>query len=191
MTRGGIREYTKAVRDRYLRAGMKEKGQILDEFTQVTGYNRKAAIRLLYRSKPPQGVNHRGRPKLYGPEVAEALKVAWEATDRLCSKRLQPFLLELVNILKRQGEGNMTAKVEAQLCRMSPVTIYRLGSRRRTLPSPFALPPAGRSGQRRSLTWPWPRRQAPDVPLRRQRPQRIQGCEGLYLEVQLPPRDEW
>ena len=88
MTRGGIREDTKAVRDRYPRAGMKEKGRILGEFTQVTGYNRKAAIRLLYRRKPPQSVKYRGRPRRYGPEIAEALKVAWEATDRLCSKRL-------------------------------------------------------------------------------------------------------
>jgi len=56
MTRGSILEYTEAVRDRYLRAGRKEKGRILDEFTQVTSYHRKAAIRLLYRRKPPQSV---------------------------------------------------------------------------------------------------------------------------------------
>ena len=33
MTRGSIREYTEAVRGRYLGAGKKEKGRILDEFT--------------------------------------------------------------------------------------------------------------------------------------------------------------
>ena len=47
MTQGSIWEYTEAVRGRYLRAGKKEKGRIPDEFTQVTGYHRKAAIRLL------------------------------------------------------------------------------------------------------------------------------------------------
>jgi len=96
MTRGSIREYIEAVRSRYLRAGKKEKGLILDEFTQVTGYHRKAAVRLMRRGKSPRPVNHRGRPRCYGPEVAEALKVAWEATDRLCSKRLQPFLVDRV-----------------------------------------------------------------------------------------------
>jgi hypothetical protein len=46
MTRGGVREYTEAVRRRYLHGSKKEKGRILDEFTKVTGYHRKAAIRL-------------------------------------------------------------------------------------------------------------------------------------------------
>jgi len=50
MTRGSIREYTEAVRGRYLGAGKKEKGRMLDEFTQVTGYHRKAAVRLLRRA---------------------------------------------------------------------------------------------------------------------------------------------
>ena len=44
MTRGSIREYTQAVRERYLRASKKEKGKILDEFVSVTGYHRKSAI---------------------------------------------------------------------------------------------------------------------------------------------------
>ena len=52
--------------------------------------------------------------------------MAWEATDRLCSKRLHPFLPELVQVLRRHAEGTMTAEVEAQLCRMSPSTIDRL-----------------------------------------------------------------
>ena len=55
-----------------------------------------------------------------------ALKVAWEATDHLCSKCLQPFLPELVTVLRNHGEGSaMTAEVEAQLCQISPATIDR------------------------------------------------------------------
>ena len=73
MTRGSIREYTEAVRSRYLGAAKKEKGRILEEFTQVTGYHRKAAIRLLHRGKPPQSVNRQGHHLRYDPEVAEAL----------------------------------------------------------------------------------------------------------------------
>ena len=49
MTRDSIREYTEALRGRYLRASKKEKGIILDEFTKVTGCHRKAAIRLFRR----------------------------------------------------------------------------------------------------------------------------------------------
>jgi hypothetical protein len=55
-----------------------------------------------------------------------AMKVAWEASDCLCSKRLQPFLPELVGILKRCGELTTTEETEAQLCQMSPSTIDRL-----------------------------------------------------------------
>jgi hypothetical protein len=55
-----------------------------------------------------------------------ALRTAWEATDRLCSKRLQPFLPELIPVLRRCGEKSMTADVEAQLIQMSPSTIDRL-----------------------------------------------------------------
>lgn len=62
MTRGSIREYTEAVRGRFLRATKKEKGRILDELTQVTGYHRKAAIRLLRRGSPPWPARCRGRP---------------------------------------------------------------------------------------------------------------------------------
>ncbi|MFQ6122945.1 MAG: transposase [Dehalococcoidales bacterium] len=126
MTRGSIREYTEAVRWRYLRASKKEKGKILDEFTKVIGYHHKAAIRLLHRGNQPRGSKRRGRPRQYGTGVADALRVAWEATDRLCSKRLHPFLPELVKVLRRHGDGVMTAEIEAQLCRMSPSTIDRL-----------------------------------------------------------------
>jgi hypothetical protein len=37
MTRGSILEYVQAVQNRYLAAGKKQKGQILDEFVKVTG----------------------------------------------------------------------------------------------------------------------------------------------------------
>ncbi len=58
MTRGNIREYTKPMQGRYFRASKKERGRILGDFTNITGYHRKAAIRLLrYRNLP--GVNRK------------------------------------------------------------------------------------------------------------------------------------
>jgi len=126
MTRGSIREYTEAVRGRYLRPSKKEKGKSLDEFTKITGCHRKAAIRLLRRGNQPRANRNRGRPRQYSPAVAGALRVVWEATDRLCSKRLHPFLPELVKVLRRHGDTTITAEIEAPLCRMSPSTIDRL-----------------------------------------------------------------
>ena len=58
--------------------------------------------------------------------MADALKVVWEATARLCSKRLCPFLPELVKVLTRHDDKSMTAQIEAELCRMSLSTIDRL-----------------------------------------------------------------
>jgi hypothetical protein len=96
MIRGSIREYPEAVRERYLWTSKKEKGGILDEFTKVIDCHRKAAIRLLRRGNQSRTGKKRGRPRQYSPAVAGALRVVWEATDRLCSKRLHPFLPELV-----------------------------------------------------------------------------------------------
>ena len=126
MTRGSIREYTEAVRERYFLASKKEKGKILDEFTKVTGCHRKAAIRLFRRGKKSGTNKKRGRPRQYDTAVADALRMTWEATDRLCSKRLHPFLPELVTVLRKHGEGAITSEIEAQLCSISSSTIDRL-----------------------------------------------------------------
>ena len=126
MTRSSVREYIEAIRERYVGADRRGKGRILDEATEVTGYHRKALIRLLRARHGHVPARRRGRPRRYGPVVAEALKVAWEATDRLCSKRLQPFISELVPILRRHGERCFTDEVEAQLGQMSATTMDRL-----------------------------------------------------------------
>jgi len=126
MTRGSILEYVEAIRGRYLNVSRKEKGRILDEFTNVTSLHRKAAIRLLHRRGQAKVERRRGRPRCYGHEVVSALRVVWEATDRLCSKRLHPFLPEVLASLKRYGEISISPEVEAQLCRISPATIDRL-----------------------------------------------------------------
>ena len=123
MTRASIQEYVEAVRGRYRRASKIEKGKILDEFTQVVGCHRKSAIRLLKGKRQSKGRRRRGGPRRYGSAVVDALKMAWEATDRLCSKRLQPFLPELLPVLRRHSETFISAEVEAQLCRMSPSTM--------------------------------------------------------------------
>jgi hypothetical protein len=126
VTRRSIAEYGEAVRVRYYRATKKEKTGILDEFVATTGMHRKAVIRLMNRRGGPSGKKKRGRPRLYGYEAMAALKLVWEASDCLCSRRLQPFLPELAAILKRCSELTMTGETEAQLCQMSQSTIDRL-----------------------------------------------------------------
>jgi len=130
MTRKSIKEYAAALRRRYLKASKAQKRAILNEFCETADYHRKSAIRLLRHPSKRSG-KRRGRRREYGSDVARALRVAWEATDRVCSKRLAPFLPELVPVLERQGELKVSAEVRSQLLRVSPATIDRLLARAR------------------------------------------------------------
>ena len=126
VTRDSQEEYTKVMRKRYRGEKKGEKGKILDEFIKVTGLHRKAAIRLLNRIDHEEEKEGRGRKKEYGIREAEVLKELWEASDRLCSKRLKPFLPEMIRVMRRHGEMAIDAELEAKLCRMSSSTIDRL-----------------------------------------------------------------
>jgi len=126
VTRKSIKEYAEAIKDRYRKESKKKKSRILDEFTEATGLHRKAAIRLLNRCDSVGRRKRSGRPKKYGSVVVEALKGVWEASDRVCSKRLHPFLPEFIPVLRRCGESKITAEIETELCRMSPATIDRV-----------------------------------------------------------------
>ena len=125
MTRQSIKEYSEAIRERYGRANKEGKGKILDEFNRVTGLHRKSAIRLLNHVFKPGSKKRKGRPKGYGTAVIESLKAIWEASDRLCSKRLKPFIPEMIRVLQNQDELHINAATQAQLCQMSPATIDR------------------------------------------------------------------
>jgi len=123
VTRRSIAEYAEALRERYFRSNRVEKGRMLDEFTQVTGLHRKAAIRMLNRRSSTPSLR-RGRPATYR-EMAPQLKAIWEASDRLCSKRLHPFLPEMIEVLRRHGSP-IDILTAGLICRMSPSTIDRL-----------------------------------------------------------------
>ena len=96
------KELLAAVITRYGAAATAEKVRILDEFTAVTGYHRKHAIRLLNseaflaRSKTP-------RNRIYDEAVQQALIVLWEASDRLCGKRLKAAIPILISAMERHG----------------------------------------------------------------------------------------
>lgn len=123
-----------AIQKRYGEATKAEKGTILDEFCRTTGYNRKSAIRLLRKTQEAPS-RPRGRPRTYGPSLIQALKTAWEASDFLCSKRLAPFLPELVPLLERSGTLALSPDIKQHLLALSPATIDRLlGPDRRLLP---------------------------------------------------------
>lgn len=120
-----VREYAASLRPRYRLAVRGDKSRLLDEFCQVTRRDRKVAIRLLRH--PPKRPRHgAGRPREYPTTLRPALEQVWEASDYLCSKRLAPFLPELLETLARHEELALSADVRRALLRISPATIDRL-----------------------------------------------------------------
>jgi hypothetical protein len=95
------RELKEAIGQRYRAAGGWERRQILDEFTRVTGYHRKHALRVLHRPFVPQPA--RPRKRIYDEAVRQALGLLWEAGDRICGKRLKALLPVLIESMERHG----------------------------------------------------------------------------------------
>ena len=127
MTRASLREYAAVQRERYLRATRPEKRQLLDEVVAVAGMHRKAAIRLLRRGpRAPTGSSRAGRPRVYGPEVARAAAVLWQASGRIGAHRLHPFVGELLDRLTLHGELALTPSVDKQMRQVSRPTLARL-----------------------------------------------------------------
>ena len=122
-------ELLAATARRYQQASKKEKTVILDEFTAATGYHRKYATTLLknhsaQNDQPPP--SKRIRPRKYTEEVQAALVLVWEATSRLCSKRLVPFIPEMVSVMERNDHLSISAEVREQLLSISSATVDRL-----------------------------------------------------------------
>ncbi len=100
LSRIARRELLAALRGRYRRAGKPGKSKILDEFVSLTGYNRSYATRLLGSSSSGGTVPRaRSSRRIYDAAVKESLIVLWEASDRICSKRLQAILPNLIDAL--------------------------------------------------------------------------------------------
>ena len=118
-------ELVVAVVERYRGARLAEKTRILDEFVAVTGFHRKHAMRLLRQG--PAGARSGSRPerRIYDEAVREALIVVWEASDRVCGKRLRPLLPVLVEAMERHGHLQLAPKVRNHLLAMSAATIDR------------------------------------------------------------------
>ena len=122
---------TKELNKKYKSSSKEQKCEILDWLVEVAGYNRNYAARLL-RGKVKSTYVHKsnkekpGPKKTYDEDVFLALRRIWFTEGCICGKRLAPFLEELVPVLKRYGEIDVTDEVEKKLTNISPATIDRL-----------------------------------------------------------------
>lgn len=125
MSQQSKRELLEAIQSRYLKARRSEKKIILDEFVAATGYHRKYATRLLKHGRPRHSAKKHGLPKVYHGAVVAALEQIWEICGRICSKRLHPFLPEMVKVLERCGELQLPLETKTLLLQMSSATMDR------------------------------------------------------------------
>ena len=151
-----------AARRRYRGLSVIGKRRLLDELQELTGYHRKSLLRLLNRPEPvavaepggsllqPDKPHHRRR---YGPEVVEALVPLWEASDRLCGKRLQALLPLLVESLESHGHLSQEPAVRESVLAISSATIDRLLSpiRKQSGGNGWRRPPRAYSAVRRRV----------------------------------------
>jgi hypothetical protein len=136
MSQRSKRELLEEIRPRYLKAKKSKKQAMLDEFVAATGYHRKYAIRILKHGRPRRSNKKHGLLKVYQGEVVVALEQIWEVCGRICSKRLHPFLPEMVKVLERCGELQLPEQTKKLLLQMSRSTIDRcLGPAREEHPA--------------------------------------------------------
>jgi len=129
-----------ATAGRYRKAGKKEKGAILDEFVELTGFARSYAAQVLRNQRRVVQVNRKlrvrgdvgkklprpGRGPTYDEQTVKVLVQVWRIMDYICGKRLAPVLGEMVERLLRHNELRCDAATRKKLARMSAATIDRL-----------------------------------------------------------------
>ena len=117
-------EYFKAIYTRYRKASKDTRKQILDEFCQVCGYNRKYAIRLL-NGLPPQKTKQQAKTRmpLYGSQVISILSAIWQAAGHPWSLRLKALLPLWMPWARKRFQ--LSPSLEHQLLSMSPSTMDR------------------------------------------------------------------
>jgi hypothetical protein len=126
---GARREVLSAVAERYRSAGRVEKGRILDALCWTTGWHRKHAVRALRRrvvEKTATTRDPRERKRRYGVTIKDALTALWEASDRVCGKRLVVMIPTLLPALQQHGRLELSEGEQAQLLAVSAATIDRM-----------------------------------------------------------------
>ena len=127
---------------RYPKESKKEKKALLDDFTGLTGYHRKYAVRLLnakpvkqvivYISGKPVNVkpekkrpsNRKGK-RAYPDEVVDALRLVWTFFWYKCGKILAPLMRQQMAYIATWPAFGITAETAEKLKKISPATIDR------------------------------------------------------------------
>lgn len=112
------------LRPRYLKAGKKEKGEILDEYCRNTGEERKYAIKK-FRSQVTVKTKAERKPRkeYYDGQARAALVTMWRIFDYSCGQRLETSLREETDRPRRLGELKCSEETAGKLKRITSSTI--------------------------------------------------------------------
>jgi len=110
---------------RYREASRGQRSDILDEFTKITGYHRKHAIRVLTQASLSAKKTRKPRARIYDEVIVDVLILLWEASDRLCGKRLKALLPPLIAAMERHSHLDLDVDVKDKLLTMSAASIDR------------------------------------------------------------------
>ena len=123
---GGKDQHGRAARGRVGGDGALPVGQ--------TGWHRKHAVRAL-RQHEPVGLNGveapRERSRKYGATIKDALTALWEASDRVCGKRLKVMIPILLPALEQHGRLKLGLADRDRVLAISPpkgIVRPRMGS---------------------------------------------------------------
>ncbi len=125
LNRAARRALLQQIAPQYQNASPPQKKRVLEGFLAATGYVRKYAAWLLNHAEEVlqtgDAPHHR-----YGPEVQQALVLAWKTLNRICAKRLIPFLPSILDSLEQHGYLQLSEESHRQLLCMSAATADRL-----------------------------------------------------------------
>ncbi len=110
----------------YRRAVKKDKGQLLDEFIRLTGYNRVYAAVLLCHPPQKRRKQQRRQRKSVYRKILPGLRHLWVISDAACGKRFVPMIPGLIDALERHGEIKLAETDKRLLASISPATVDRL-----------------------------------------------------------------
>jgi hypothetical protein len=126
---GARREVVSAVTERYRSAKRAEKGRILDALCATTGWHRKHAVRAL-RPRATVGPGEveapQERKRRYGATIKDAMTALWEASDRVCGKRLKVMIPTLLPALEQHDRLQLGQADRDRVLAISAATIDRL-----------------------------------------------------------------
>jgi len=127
------RELLQQTASQYREASPSQKRALLDAFIAITDYVRKYARWLLNHAEELQQMHGRSHLSRYGPDVQHPLFLVWHAANRICAKRLIPFLPTLIEALERHEHLHISDECRRQQLSMSAATADRLLSSQRKL----------------------------------------------------------